>query len=637
MESYSPSSKSESPIQSDSGLSDSQAPTSAFEPEENMEEFNTPETKLPDREEGEIPEVDLRAKLNARKSHSSRGEQPHLKKVRFEQAAEEKRKKTKPTKNQIGHAGTAGPRTGNPEGNPPSQEGQVPTKQLVEAIHRTLPDLREVTNAPQGDIPPISSTLRKIARVLGKEQKEGAKPRAVTGSDLPLRDTTPVGLPLRGLPQIKLVDLDESVKKAVKYLRYLNALLKEISGQPYVQFFDFQNTHVWLHPHGGVAHIDVAFQQQEYALLLLFHTAFKLPLRALRQPHQTFSIKQKVIPCAFVRPPWKPTVGPPSLRCLLVHGPGLRGQTIQDLADKLATEVLVNEEGRQRLGQLVDRIRKGSNRESPHDAALREVVLLEAVSREAAEQIINNPYEWGTHTEVCWLPSKALGEEATRREVAVVDYDQQLLVDHRHHMVAAITSHMTKITATTTKLCSMEDIFQLHVGTRHWPPSSYADPASLLQWKRNRGTKTVNFYARFTDKAYETLLVTGKQTVRVQAGVNEQGKHIEVPVVIEVGQWSEKGSRPSINRQPNSSGPTDHLTKAAEEAIAKVEERAVNLIQQGAAATGGATPETKELLKSINDQLSKWGEAEPVTAADLGKLHEQQEVSADRRHRELKH
>ncbi|KAK3273317.1 hypothetical protein CYMTET_18434 [Cymbomonas tetramitiformis] len=112
-------------------------------------------------------------------------------------------------------------------------------------------------------------------------------------------------------------------------------------------------------------------------------------------------------------------------------------------------------------------VRKGSNMESPPDATLREVVLLEAVSREAAEHIVNNPYDWGTHTEVCcWLPSKALGEEATKREVAVVDYDQQLFVDHRRHIVAAITSHMVKITSTTAKLCKTEDIFQLHVGTR---------------------------------------------------------------------------------------------------------------------------------------------------------------------------
>ncbi|KAK3279827.1 hypothetical protein CYMTET_12308 [Cymbomonas tetramitiformis] len=46
---------------------------------------------------------------------------------------------------------------------------------------------------------------------------------------------------------------------------------------------------------------------------------------------------------------------------------------------------------------------------------------------------------------------------------------------------------------------------------------------------------------------------------------------------------------------------------------------------------------SKELLKAINKQLSKWGEVEPVTSASLERLHEKQEANADRRHRELKH
>ncbi|KAK3289685.1 hypothetical protein CYMTET_2909 [Cymbomonas tetramitiformis] len=649
MEPYSPSSKSESPRSSISDLwDDSKKSTSVSDEDEKMEEYSTPDTKLPEKEEEEIPQSDLRAKLNARKSHNSRGEQPQQKKVRFERPVEEKTKNTKKQQNQIGNAGTAGPRAGNPEGKSPSQAGQVPTKQIVEAVNRTLPNLWEVTNAPQGDIPPIGRVLHKIAKVLGGKQNPGddqeeqikdilgkwykdrravvlaedpasielklglpveedgihrsAHVRAITGCDLPLKDTSSVGLPLQGLPQVKLVDLDESVKEAIKYLRYLDALVREISEQPYVC-------------------------QQEYALLLLFHAVFRLPLQALPKPHQTFSVKQKVIPCAFVWPPGNnPAVGPPSLRSLLVYGPGLGGKSIQDLPDTLATEVLVNEEGERRLGQLVDRIKKGSNRESLPDATLREVILLEAVSREAADHIVNNPYDWGTRTEVCWLPNKALGEEATKREVAVVDYDQQLFVDHRRHIVAAITSHVIKITSTTVKLCKTEDIFQLHVGTRQWPPSSYEDPASLLQWKRNGGTKTKNFYAGFTDEAYETLLVTGKQTVLVQAGVDDRRKHIEVPVVIEVGRWSEKGSRPTINRHPNHSGETDHLTRTAEEAIAKVEEKAASLIQQAATAAGGATPETKELLKAINKQLSRWCEAEPVTAEGLNRLHEKQEA-----------
>ncbi|KAK3249480.1 hypothetical protein CYMTET_41094 [Cymbomonas tetramitiformis] len=173
----------------------------------------------------------------------------------------------------------------------------------------------------------------------------------------------------------------------------------------------------------------------------------------------------------------------------------------------------------------------------------------------------------------------------------------------------------------------------------HWGTdfvSRRHDPSPLFPWKRNGSTDTINFYARFTDEAYETLRVAGKRTVLVQAGVDDRGKHVIAPVVIEVGRWSEKGNQPTISRQPTQSKEAAHLTKAAEEAIAKVEEKAASLIQQVATSAGGY-PETKELLKSISKQLSKWGEAEPVTSANLERLHEKQEANADRRHRELKH
>eukprot|EP00854_Cymbomonas_tetramitiformis_P029041 gene29041-36100_t len=81
MEPYSPSSKSESPRSSISDLwDDSKKSTSVSDEDEKMEEYSTPDTKLPEKEEEEIPQSDLRAKLNARKSHNSRGEQPQQKK-----------------------------------------------------------------------------------------------------------------------------------------------------------------------------------------------------------------------------------------------------------------------------------------------------------------------------------------------------------------------------------------------------------------------------------------------------------------------------------------------------------------------------------------------------------------------------
>ncbi|KAK3253988.1 hypothetical protein CYMTET_36783 [Cymbomonas tetramitiformis] len=70
--------------------------------------------------------------------------------------------------------------------------------------------------------------------------------RSVTGSSLDPSDTGPTGFPYTGTPQLKIVDLDETVKEVLKHLRYLNALLYDISHSPETIVFDLEHTHIWL-------------------------------------------------------------------------------------------------------------------------------------------------------------------------------------------------------------------------------------------------------------------------------------------------------------------------------------------------------------------------------------------------------
>ncbi|KAK3251861.1 hypothetical protein CYMTET_32860 [Cymbomonas tetramitiformis] len=155
------------------------------------------------------------------------------------------------------------------------------------------------------------------------------------------------------------------------------------------------------------------------------------------------------------------------------------------------------------------------------------------VSPAAAELIIQQPYPWGFATTTCWLPSKEVSDEVATREVAIVDKKQVLLDHHRGHIVQAIVEHVEKLTANTTALTGTDDIFDFHVPSRQWAPSTPGNPSSLLQWKRNGGGYTINYYAIFTEKAYDALAKAGKQTVRVLAGVDDAGRHISTSITVE--------------------------------------------------------------------------------------------------------
>ncbi|KAK3250129.1 hypothetical protein CYMTET_40479 [Cymbomonas tetramitiformis] len=194
-------------------------------------------------------------------------------------------------------------------------------------------------------------------------------------------------------------------------------------------------------------------------------------------------------------------VGPAADRTILVHGEGLgKGVTLREAACTLAGQFLFKEEHNHPLGHLVDKIKKGARKESERDSGLREVLLLEAVSPTAAQAILQNPYDFGVPTTHIWLPSKNQTEESNRTGVVVIDYKQVLFTSHRSSLVEAIAAHIQKLTASTNKLESLKDIFCLHVGTGQWAPSTWGDPATLIQWKRT-GNRTINHYCVLTQPA----------------------------------------------------------------------------------------------------------------------------------------
>ncbi|KAK3275538.1 hypothetical protein CYMTET_16336 [Cymbomonas tetramitiformis] len=227
------------------------------------------------------------------------------------------------------------------------------------------------------------------------------------------------------------------------------------------------------------------------------------------QPHQSFSPEQQVIPCIYVWSPWNPVVGPAADRTILVHGKGLGAEvTLEDIACRLAGQFQANSKYKHPLGHLVDRVKKGAKKKSERDSSLREVILLEAVSPTVAQAILQNPYDFGVPTTPVWLPSKEQCDESNKTGVVVIDYKQVLFTAHRPYLVEAIAAHVQQLIASTTKLKSYKYIFHLHVAMEQWAPSTWEEPATLIQWKRN-GNRTINHYCVLTQSAYDALQAEG--------------------------------------------------------------------------------------------------------------------------------
>ncbi|KAK3239408.1 hypothetical protein CYMTET_50666 [Cymbomonas tetramitiformis] len=300
-------------------------------------------------------------------------------------------------------------------------------------------------------------------------------------------------------------------------------------------------------------------------------------------------------------------LGPAADRTILVHGEGLgKVVTLRETACTLAGQFLVKEEHNHPLGHLVDKIKKGARKESERDAGLREVLLLEAVSPTAAQAILQNPYDFGVPTTHIWLPSKNQTEESTKTGVVVMDYKQVLFTTHRAYLVEAIAAHIQKLTASTNKLESLKDIFRLHVGTGQWAPSTWEDPATLIQWKRN-GNRTINHYCVLTQPAYEALHEAGQQgtqTISVLAGINKEGKKLYTSVELEVGRVEE----------------------AAKSAVRKTAGR----------ADAGAIPhEVTKTLGDLAQQLKTFNDELPLGILKLRELQLTEDEKTADRHREL--
>ncbi|KAK3255480.1 hypothetical protein CYMTET_35337, partial [Cymbomonas tetramitiformis] len=208
-------------------------------------------------------------------------------------------------------------------------------------------------------------------------------------------------------------------------------------------------------------------------------------------------------------------------RSVLVYGPQLSGKTIEDVSNILATTVIERQEVKQDLGHLVDRIRKGTARESPEDAALREVLLLEAVSPAAAELIIQRPYPWGFATTTCWLPSKEVSDEVATREVAIIDKKQILLDHHRGHIVQAVVEHVEKLTANTTTLTGTDEIFDFHVPSRQEARGGRIDEIA-----EEVASKLINKVESKADEVLQQAATTNKQptpeTKQLLKNINKQ-------------------------------------------------------------------------------------------------------------------
>ncbi|KAK3237880.1 hypothetical protein CYMTET_52070 [Cymbomonas tetramitiformis] len=488
--------------------------------------------------------------LRTSKKPPSPNNSPQLKtdkRVRF--AASKVPRQTTHKKHGDGLPGSAAPRTGNPEGIPPSNKTQVSKEEIRRALERPL-DYRKVESAPVRAVPSLleastscESPRERATRIyqsnprikdnpeaklykttirwhydrrevlvakdpqahafkLGMPIRHGNRlelihVRTVTGSNPDPSDTRPTGFPYTGTPQLKIVDLDETMKEVLKYLR-----------------------------------------------------------------------------------------------------------SIEDVSNILAADIIHRRESQQKLGQLVDRMRKGTLRESPEDATFREILLLEAVSPAAAELILQNPQE----------ASAPLFPPALHRDRG-----------------GPVAEHIEKLTQNTTTLKETNEIFDLHVPSRQWAPSVPGDSASLLQWKRN-GNGSINYYAIFIAEAYEALAKAGKQSVQVPGGVDNRGRHIIVSITLEVGRWSAKGAGTIERQAPRT--PRDREEQGAR--LDKIADTvASKLIDKVETKATQSTPETKTLLKNINKQLAKFNESKPVTVEELRQLHQEQELTAGKRHIEI--
>ncbi|KAK3288619.1 hypothetical protein CYMTET_3917 [Cymbomonas tetramitiformis] len=248
----------------------------------------------------------------------------------------------------------------------------------------------------------------------------------------------------------------------------------------------------------------------------------------------------------------------------------------------------------------ISHIRKEARDETPADNKIREVLFLVAHHQDLAQLLIKDKnLDFGFPTRKGLLPSAADKQALSQREVAVIDYSQQLFVGHRTRIVSAITKKLSEL-ALQQKLPSYgEDsylVFEKHLGTPRWAPSD-STVESLLQWKRN-SNDTINFYAILTESAYD-LLVSAGSTIVVDVHLNDNeatGEQIFIPVKVEVGRWSLMGSKsrnkqaaPPRRQHQESSTDEKTLRETSEAAIHNMQKTTEECLRKKAAAAAART------------------------------------------------
>ncbi|KAK3264462.1 hypothetical protein CYMTET_26799 [Cymbomonas tetramitiformis] len=249
---------------------------------------------------------------------------------------------------------------------------------------------------------------------------------------------------------------------------------------------------------------------------------------------------------------------------------------------------------RETQSAAISHIRKGARDETPADNKIREVLFLVSHHQDLAQLLIKDKnLDFGFPTRKGLLPSAADKQALSQREVAVIDYSQQLFVGHRTRIVSAITKKLSELALRHKQPSYGEDsylVFEKHLGTPRWAPSDNT-VESLLQWKRN-SNDTINFYAILTESAYD-LLVSAGSSITVDVHLNDDedtGEKVLIPVKVEVGRWSLMGSKSRSKqtappRRQHQEGSTDEKTlrETSEAAIynmQKTTEECLKKVQQ---------------------------------------------------------
>ncbi|KAK3242274.1 hypothetical protein CYMTET_48031 [Cymbomonas tetramitiformis] len=190
---------------------------------------------------------------------------------------------------------------------------------------------------------------------------------------------------------------------------------------------NYKLTNIWLAPNGRVTQIDLAFKKRLLAPVVLFNSIFRVPTMYVLE--DTVATGERLIPNIYVWSWWAPTLWPAKEQTILLASPTFSGMSVTDVA--AAFKGAMAKEG-WRGENCITRIKKGVRNETPSAASLREVVILETVTPGHAACISEDKsLDLGFQYKKFFLPSAAELEEAGKREIAIIDYSQQIFMGRR--------------------------------------------------------------------------------------------------------------------------------------------------------------------------------------------------------------